>query len=395
MNAHTLTINDQRRHDLDWLRLIAIIILLFFHTGMWFNHWGWHVKNNELSYSFQYWMVWSHYFRMPLLLFISGAGTLMALGKRTPSQFRRERFRRLFIPLVFGMFVVVPPQIYYEHIKEYNGYWDFYKTVFNFVPYPKGSFSWHHLWFILYLFIYSLLALPLLTFLRSERSVKFREKVFSFLSTPAGLLFIPSTLLLVTQILLRPFFPEETHDLIKDWAYFTFYFLFFVYGIVCYSNPNLWNSIGMNRKFLLTVLLVSLIPFYVCYFHFRGLLALPLTENTIETTFDVVAIFVSWFTVITIIAYGQHYLNKPHRWLTIANEGLYPFYILHQTVIIAIGYYIVQLPWGIAAKYWTISFLTLLSFVVFYLAVIRPFNAMRFVFGMKPKKKEKELIAKG
>lgn len=390
MSQHTLTINDQRRHDLDWLRLIAIIILLFFHTGMWFNHWGWHVKNNELSYSFQYWMVWSHYFRMPLLLFISGAGTLMALGKRTPSQFRRERFRRLFIPLVFGMFIVVPPQIYYEHIKEYNGYWDFYKTVFNFVPYPKGSFSWHHLWFILYLFIYSLLALPLLTFLRSERSVKFREKAFSFLSTPAGLLFIPSVILLVTQILLRPFFPDETHDLIKDWAYFTFYFLFFVYGIVCYSNPNLWNSIGMNRKFLLAVLLVALIPFYGCYFHFRGLVELPVTEDTLETIFDVTAIFVSWFTVITIIAYGQHYLNKPHKWLTIANEGLYPFYILHQTVIIAIGYYIVQLPWGIAAKYWTISFLTLFSCVAFYLAVIRPFNAMRFVFGMKPKKKAKD-----
>jgi peptidoglycan/LPS O-acetylase OafA/YrhL len=390
MSQQTLTINDQRRHDLDWLRLIAIIILLFFHTGMWFNHWGWHVKNNELSYSFQYWMVWSHYFRMPLLLFISGAGTLMALGKRTPSQFRRERFRRLFIPLVFGMFIVVPPQIYYEHIKEYNGYWDFYKTVFNFVPYPKGSFSWHHLWFILYLFIYSLLALPLLTFLRSERSVKFRQKVFSFLSTPAGLLFIPSVILLVSQILLRPFFPEETHDLIKDWAYFTFYFLFFVYGVICYSNPNLWNSIGMNRKFLLMVLVVALIPFYGCYFHFRGLVELPWTSDTVETIFDVTAIFVSWFTVITIIAFGQHYLNKPHKWLTIANEGLYPFYILHQTVIIAIGYYIVQLPWGIAAKYWTISFLTLFSCVAFYLAVIRPFNAMRFVFGMKPKRKAKD-----
>ena len=106
----------------------------------------------------------------------------MALGKRTPAQFRRERFRRLFIPLVFGMFVVVPPQIYYEHIKEYNSYWDFYKTVFNFVPYPKGSFSWHHLWFILYLLIYSLLALPLLTYLRSESSEKFKQKVFSLLS---------------------------------------------------------------------------------------------------------------------------------------------------------------------------------------------------------------------
>jgi len=386
MNQQIL--NDQRRYDLDWLRLIAIIILLFFHTGMWFNTWGWHVKNNETTTSFQYWMIWSHFFRMPLLLFISAAGTYMALGKRTPAQFRRERFRRLFIPLVFGMFVVVPPQIYYEHIKEYNSYWDFYKTVFNFVPYPKGSFSWHHLWFILYLLIYSLLALPLLTYLRSESSEKFKQKVFSLLSSPAGLLFIPSILMLLSQIILRPFFPEETHDLIKDWAYFTFYFSFFIFGILCYSNANLWNAIGQNRKYLLMALLIVLIPFYACYFHFRELIALPFNIDTVETIFDVTAIFVSWFTVITIIAYGQHHLNKPHKWLSIANEGLYPFYILHQTVIIAIGYYIVQLPWGIAAKYWAISFLTLFSCVGFYLLLIRPFNATRFLFGMKPKPKK-------
>jgi peptidoglycan/LPS O-acetylase OafA/YrhL len=104
MNQQPLPINDQRRHDLDWLRVIAIAVLLFFHTGMWFNHWGWHVKNNELSYSFQYWMVWSHYFRMPLLLFISGAGTYMAMGKRTPGQFRVERFKRLVVPLIVGSF---------------------------------------------------------------------------------------------------------------------------------------------------------------------------------------------------------------------------------------------------------------------------------------------------
>jgi len=384
-NEQPTTINQQRRHDLDWLRLIAIAILLFFHTGMWFNEWGWHVKNSETTTTFQYWMIWSHYFRMPLLLFISGAGTYMALGKRKPKQFAGERFRRLFIPLVFGIFVVVPPQIYFEHIKEYTGYWEFYKTVFNFIPYPEGSFSWHHLWFVLYLFIYSLLALPLLNFLRSARSENFKNYAFKFLGSPAGILLIPSGLILISQILLRPYFPEETHALLNDWAFFTFYFLFFVMGIVSYSSPKLWEAIGASRNYLLMAMPVSLIPFYICYFHFRGLLQLPWAIDTIETTFDVTSIFVSWFTVITIIAYGQHYLNKPHPWLTKVSEGLYPFYILHQTVIIMIGYYICQLEWSIAAKYWTIAMLTLMSCSAFYLLLIRPFNVMRFLFGMKVK----------
>lgn len=86
-NVMTDLTTSARRYDLDWLRFIAIIILLFFHTGMLFNQWGWHVKNPETTTTFSYWMIWSHFFRMPLLLFISGAGTYMALGKRTPGQF--------------------------------------------------------------------------------------------------------------------------------------------------------------------------------------------------------------------------------------------------------------------------------------------------------------------
>ena len=382
----TKDVTSGRRYDLDWLRFIAIVILLFFHTGMLFNPWGWHIKNNETSESFRYWMVWLHFWRMPLLLFISGAGTYMALGKRTVKQFAGERFTRLFIPLVFGMFVVVPPQIYFEHINKYSGYWEFYKTVFEFQPYPAGSFSWHHLWFILYLFLYSLIAIPFLTFLRSPGSIGFKEKVFKVLSSPAGIFFIPSTFVLITQIILRPYFEEETHALINDWAFFTFYFCFFLFGMLCYSIPALWEAIGRNRKHLLISTAALFVPFYGFYFHMQDLIHLPWDFDIIEIAFDVTAIFLSWGTVITIIAYGQHYLNRPHPWLSKINEGLYPFYILHQTVIIFIGYYICQFDWSIAAKFWAVSMLTLVSCVIFYLLVIRPFDLTRILFGLKRKK---------
>ncbi len=376
----------ERRYDLDWLRFIAIIILLFFHTGMLFNPWDWHIKNSETSESFRYWMIWLHFWRMPLLLFISGAGTYMALSKRSAGQYAGERFKRLFIPLAFGMFVVVPPQIYFEHISEYDGYLDFYKTVFNFIPYPEGSFSWHHLWFIAYLFVFSMIALPFLLYLRSEKSAAFRNRVTRVLSSPAGILFVPFFIILLTQVLLRPYFPEETHALLDDWGFFTFYFCFFLFGMICYSSTTLWKSIGQNRKPLLVASIFLLIPFYAAYFHFREIITLPWDVDTVETIFDVAAIFVSWSTVITVIAFGQHYLNRPHPWLQHFNEGLYPFYILHQTVIIAIGYYVCQLPWGIFAKFWMVSLLTLASCVGFYFLIIHPFNVARVLFGMKPRK---------
>jgi glucan biosynthesis protein C len=378
---------EGRRYDLDWLRAIAILILLYFHTGMLFNTWGWHIKNNETSDHFNYWMIWLHFWRMPLLLFISGAGTYMALGKRTPGQFVRERARRLIIPLIFGMLVIVPPQIYFEHIREYDGYWDFYKTVFQFVPYPKGSFSWHHLWFIAYLFFFSLLALPFLTFLRSSRSLRFRSGVGKVLANPMGLLLIPAIIILITQLLLRPYFPNETHGLVDDWAYFAFYFCFFLFGMTCYANPELWNAIGKNRRWLLMATLLILVPFYITYFHFRKVVQLPWTDRTVEIIFDVISLFLSWFTVVTVIAFGQHHLNRNHPILSRLGEGTYPFYILHQTVIISIGYYLCQLDWSIGAKFWAVSTLTLVSCLAFYFLVIRPFNIMRFLFGMKAKRR--------
>lgn len=379
-------LTEGRRYDLDWLRAIAILILLFFHTGMWFNTWDWHVKNTKTSHSFEHWMIVLHHWRMPLLLFISGAGTYMALGKRSASQYAGERFQRLFIPLIFGMLVVVPPQIYFERINLFNGYWDFYKTVFQFKPYPEGgSLSWHHLWFILYLFFYSLIAIPLLKFIRSERSKNFKVFMYKLHSHPIALLFVPSLLILTTQIILRPFFPEQTHALIGDWAYFTFYFMFFIFGMMAYSDKKLWESIGKNRKQLLVATVLILIPFYTCWIDLHKIIDLPLADNIVETIFDVTAIFVSWFWVITIISYGQHYLNRPHPILKYINEGLYPFYILHQTVIIAIGYYICQLPWSIFAKFWSISLLTLISCVIFYFVIIRPFRLVRVLFGLKPK----------
>lgn len=371
-----------RRYDLDWLRLIAIVILLFYHTGMWFSTWGWHVKNNELSEVFDFWMVWLHPWRMPMLLFISGAGTYMALGKRNAKQFAGERFRRLFIPLLFGMFVVVPPQIYFEYISRYDNYWEFYKTVFHFQPYPGGSFSWHHLWFVLYLLVYSIVLLPFLIFIRSDRSANFRKQAGKWLSTLPGMLFIPSMFILATQIILRPYFPDELHNM-TDLAFIVFYGCFFFFGVVFYSNPVLWQAAEQNRKKLLVAAILILIPFYGVFMHWHEVIVLPFDERTLEIIFDVSSICFSWFMLITVIGFGQHYLNKPHPILPYTNEGLYPFYILHQTVIIWIGFYVCQLDWSIGAKFWSISFLTLVSCVGFFLLIIRPFNLMRLFFGLK------------
>lgn len=378
---------QDRRYDLDWLRVFAILLVLLFHVGMFFVHWPWHIKNPETSRGFGYVMAFLHQWRMPLLLFISGAGTMYASSRRTKGQFALERTKRLFIPLIFSMFVVVPPQIYFERITAYSSYLDFYRTVFDLVPYPMGgSFSWHHMWFVLYLFLYSLVAIPVIAFLRSEKSEGFMSRAERYFARPWG--FVSYVLLIIlSQILLRPYYPEQTHTLIGDWAYATQLFLFFGAGLVVSASPKLWNILLERRRFHLAAALASLALMEFLY-AIPWASIQPYFRVNIESVWDVNELIVAWTWVIAIIGYGQRYLNRKSTLVQHANEGIYPFYILHQTVIIAIAYPMVSWGAGMMAKFVVLTLLSFTVTIAIYLLLIRPFNVMRFLFGMKAKRPE-------
>ncbi|MCB1173374.1 MAG: acyltransferase [Leptospiraceae bacterium] len=149
----------ERRHDIDWVRLIAFDLLILYHVGMFFVAGkGWHIKNNELSEALLYPMDFINQWRLPILFVISGMGTRFALSQRTGWEFLKKRFQRLVIPLLFGMVVIVAPQVYIERIVQghaYHSFIDFYPHYFDGI-YQKngggGNFSWHHLWFLPYLF---------------------------------------------------------------------------------------------------------------------------------------------------------------------------------------------------------------------------------------------------
>ena len=369
-----------RRYDLDWLRVIAILLLLFYHAGMIFSTWEWHIKNTETSKLFNFWMMPLHNIRMPLLLFISGAGTYMALGKRTVWKYVQERFKRLVIPFVFGMFVLVPPMVYYEYIQQFNNYWDVYESLFDFIPTHNGIPGWYHFWFIAHLFVYSLIGIPILIFLRSPRAGRFKAKWLGVLLNPYGILILPAAIVLLSQLLLRPDFTGPFFGS----AYLTFYMWFFLFGIICYSASNIRDAVTKNRKYFLAA--------SIFIFMLRLVGAILKHNNivdiaTFEFALEVLSVLTSWVWVIAIIAYGQYYLNRPNVMLSKLSEGAYPFYMIHQPFIFAYGYYICQLSWGIGAKFWAISFLSLISIVSVYLLCIRPFNLMRFLFGMKLKPK--------
>lgn len=375
-----------RQFDIDWLRIILIFSVFIFHVGMIFNTWGWHVKNDQQFKELRYVMAFLHYWRMPLLFFISGVGTYYALGVRSSTQYLKERAKRLVIPLIAGIFILVPVQVYIEKASQFDTLLDFYPHMFEGI-YPSGNFSWHHLWFIAYLFVMALFLSPFLGFVRSIRFQSFRTWLEKRVTRRFGLnlVLIP---LFLSQIILRPFFPDETHDLVHDWASFTFSFIFFVSGFALLSSRIIGDAIKNQRWWYLgeSVLATTFMFLTPTIFTDRA---------TLDIAWDYSAIVVSWSCSITAIGFARRYLNRDSGFRKLANEAIYPFYLLHQPIIIVIAFYMVQ--WNIPVV-WKALFITLTSFsltVSVYWFLIRPFNVTRVIFGMKPKGARKPINEEG
>ena len=368
----------ERRYDIDWLRIMLIFSVFLFHIGMYFNGFGWHLKNPERISWLDPIMGYLHTWRMPLLFLVSGVGTYFALGKRSVGQFFGERARKLMIPLVFGMFVIIPPQVFVEKQAQYG-------TYLNFIPhiaegsYPEGNLSWHHLWFVLYLFICASAAIPFIILLRSGFGKRFYGILEKY-SSVKGFLFLLAIPLFVERILLLPYFPHETHALVNDWEYISSNFLFFIYGYILLSNKTLTQSIISQRRIFATASLILTSLYFYDWFHSID----PyVTEKLQLMLFCIAQISIA----LALIGYFGRYLNHDHPWRKSLNEAIYPFYILHQTVILVLAFALRNYSMHVG---WRAVTLTLLSFTVIvtiYALLIRPFNVTRLLFGMHLRKK--------
>ncbi|MET0535899.1 MAG: acyltransferase family protein [Steroidobacter sp.] len=369
---------SERYDFLDWLRVIAIFVLLFFHTGMMFVGWGWHVMNAQTIDGLVIPMDISHRLRMPLLFVIAGAGMWFALQRRTGTQLFKERTVRLLVPLVIGMFLIVPPQVYYERL--FRGEWDggylrfLLERTLQFQPYPQGDFSWHHLWFIVYLYIYVPLLLPVMLWWK-RAAIQLQ---------PGPWLYALALPLAINEALLKPLFPEA-HTLLNDWYVFNHYLLFTAYGFMLASMPGAWAWIATQRHRLLAAgvgIYVTLTVLFQFGLYPR------------DTPIDAfVAIVFTWACVLAFIGYGYQHLSFSNPLLRWARDASYPIYILHQTVIVVIGYYVIQASWSPGIKYWVVLAATLASCCLLYEFLIRRFAVTRLIFGMKPKRPAFDLQA--
>lgn len=360
---------SNRLYFLDWLRVLAFGLLIPYHGGLIFVDWGFHIQNNELTESLKLPMLFVNQWRLPLLFFISGAGTRFALNRRSAGQYSRDRLRRLLIPLVAGMLLVIPPQLYFERLSQgvsYGGYLPFYPHFF-----ASGNFTWNHLWFIVYLLVYSFLFLPLFLWLRQRVASRWLSRNWVLWS-----LVLP---LFITELLLRQSWPD-TRNLVSDWYNFVFYGWCIMYGFLLADEPAVWPRIGQTRWVSLVIGIVSFGVLYVGW-HAPGIGFLERLSFGWQL-FSFIKCLNIWSWLLCFLGFARYYLSFSSSFLDYANKAVYPFYILHQTVLISIGYVVIQGSTPIALKYALIVLVTFLGTWLIYEFLIRRLSWLRLLFGL-------------
>jgi hypothetical protein len=336
---------------------------------------------------------------MPFFFVLSGAAVILSKGPDKPGEFIKSRFLRLLIPLIFvGTFIINPLYVYVERLSSgqtTSGFFQWYPQYFdgfygfggNFAPLGHGT----HLWYLEFLFIYSLILLPL--FVRSKkRGTSFLSRLSVHFEKPWALLllFLPITAIAATFEMLG----LGGVRVMGGWDPIS-YLLFFSYGYLIFSNAKIGEMIKKYSPIYLTVAII--LTALLLDTHFGFILKIPgLTRHDVQNdgallplnqswwvTVQAFRGLIAWCWIIGLLGLGHRFLNVNNKFLAYANQAVLPFYILHHTVIYIIGYYVIQGSSDVGSKFLIISIASFTIIMVIYEVLIRRINLLRFLFGMK------------
>jgi len=372
----------RRRPDMDWLRALAVLLLVPFHSALIFCNDGiFPLRSGEDSEFLSYFAGILGQWHMPLLFVISGAGTWFALCFRAPGQYVRERADRLLVPLIFGSLLIVPPQVYVQRLNEgrFEGsFFSFYPHFFDGV-YPQGNLTWNHLWFVAYLFVFSLMALPIFVRLGRGPGKRWLARLTS-VSERRGGVFLFAVPVAVTEATFRAAFPG-VQNLVWDWANFSSYFVLFVLGFLILADGRF--QMAMSRDGPLALVLGVMTTALGVSLHVTGVAPSPGYSPGWTATM-VLRAFNMWFWIVGILGMGRRFLFFSNGILRYVTEATYPFYILHMTVIVLIGFPVMHWKTGIASRYSIVVIASTAATIIIYELFVRPWRVSRCLFGMKP-----------
>ena len=374
---------------IDNLRVFAFLVLIFFHASRAFiPGLDWLINDTEKSVLLAEIMRHSGGWRLPLLFFVSGMGTYFAFRSKSAIKFLQQRIHRLLLPLLFGMAVIVVPQVWYERMV-YQGYqggfFEFWsERYFTEGKYPSGQFTWAHLWFVGYLVTMTVGLLPIFMAIESRYGAMLRTGFGKIANSKwiYALFLLP----LVLYMGLSPWYARQTNALYNDLGWFMTWVSWFTIGYmfalmheqtIATIKRLRWLSLGL-------AVIASVALYWVGWTPKTGLFG---EINSLVPIYNLVKMPFAWFMILTLTGFFAQYLNKANRFLSWANQGVFAFYIIHQTIIVAALYYVIELDMGVWGKFALISIATIIGSVLFFeLARLLPASLQPLV-GVSPKKK--------
>ncbi|MCJ8320104.1 MAG: acyltransferase [Colwellia sp.] len=372
-----------RRYDLDWLRIIVFVLLILYHTGMFYvENWGWHVKSTYQSQFLENIMLSTGPWRMAVLWLISGIAIKFLMAKVSVWRFISMRSIRLLLPLLFGILIVVPPQLYIE--MTFNGdlklsYWQFMGEFFSsnsdiFTKYQAGIWPHidvNHLWFIRSLWQFSLALICLLPILNSK-----------YLTNMTNRLLNKNVLLILLLLVLPIFIIELNWD--EDNVRYPLGFTFMLYGYLIGWNKTFWEKLSTNFK---PLCIISVLSYFTTVFFYNHLWLDLIKGAEVENELLLLLAMFNYSLLrivglLTVLAFAVKYLNLKTKKLAYFNEAVYPFYILHQTIIVVVGYNLSMLSLGPVIEPILLIIITITCCFIGF-EIIRRIEILRPCFGLK------------
>lgn len=372
-----------RLHYLDWLRVIATLGVFLFHASNVFNTANFEIKNAVGSEAITIVQAFFFPWGMPLFFFVAGVGSWFALRRRSAGQFTRERTLRLLVPFLTGTILLGPIQLYlsWQHRTQTTV---FDGSLLEFTaarlsrigPKLFGAIG-YHMWFLGFLFSFSLLALPLFIWLKGERGRNFVSYLAGFCERRGAILFFILPLAAV-RLGLHPFFPLQ-----QDWADFFSHGVFFVLGFLIFADERFTQVIRRDWWILLSVGIMAILAAMV--------IGMSLESFDIEKSPHTFWEFLMWGLVAVcgwcwtafMLFIGMRYLDRDSNTLRYSLGAILPFFVVHQAVILAIAYFVVQWETTIPIKLLVVVLVSFLVSIGLYEWVIKRVGILRLIFGMK------------
>ena len=393
------TAQSRRLYYIDWLRVIAILLVFLIHSSKIFDYHTEVVANITRSPVLTAFRDFVLLWVMPLFFVLSGAAIFLSKGPDKPGKFVKSRFLRLFVPMLFvGTFLVNSLYVYIERLSSgetassflqwYPQYFDgVYGFGGNLAPLGQGT----HLWYLEFLFIYSLILLPL--FVRSKkRGSSFLARISPYFENPWSLL-----LLFLPVAVISAFFEIAGLGGVRamgGWDPLSYLF-FLGYGYLLFSNEKIGKTIKKYMPLYLAVGVVLTGFFIDTHFGFivkiPGLTRhdllndgalLPLNQS-LWTAVQALRGLLAWCWILALLGLTSRYLDFNSKFLAYSNEAVLPFYIMHHTIIYIVGYYIIQWNTGVGGKFLLIIMISFVIIMAIYEYLVKRVDFLRLLFGMK------------